>query len=153
MRSSLVVGIVHDVQGAAEWVAGALTRSGYRADFSPASLWEIDRFFDTEAPDGQARPGGLLADRVGARVFAIGSYVGEVVRRHAGGTWSGDDSDPAAEVNVMLTLPTGSVIWPIQRVMQRYSSGPEHSIAAYGLALGLDVGKSPGNRRRRWFRR
>src|SRR3954463_9429098 len=82
------VGIVEDVLQAAEWVAAALTASGYRADFSPSSLWEVERFFETEAPNGPARPGGLLAERLGSRIFALGSYVGEVVRRHAGGTWS-----------------------------------------------------------------
>ncbi|WP_344615231.1 hypothetical protein [Dactylosporangium salmoneum] len=146
------MGIVDDVRGAADWVAAALAESGYRADFSPGSLWEIERFFEVEAPDGRPRPDGLLAQQLGARVFAVGAYVGEVVRRHAGGTWLGDDDDPAAEVNVALVLPDRRRIWPVQRVMKRFSNGAEDSIIAYATALGLDPGARPVKPRRRWFR-
>jgi hypothetical protein len=148
------VGIVGDVHEAAEWVAAALTQSGYRADFTPPSLWEIERFFDTEAPGGRARRGGLLDKSVGLRVFAVGSYVGEVVRRNIGGTWSGDDDDPDAEINVALDLPDGSRIWPVQRAIKRFRNGPEDGIAGYGAVLGLAVGPWPAApRKRRWWRR
>jgi len=146
------VGIVEDVRQAADWVAAALTASGYRADFSSGSLWEVERFFEVEAPNRRARPSGLLSEQLGWRLFALGSYVGEVVRRHAGGTWSGDDHDPAAEVNVALVLPDGSHVWPIQRVMKRFSNGSEDSVVAYGAALGLDIGGRPRKSHRRWFR-
>jgi hypothetical protein len=69
-----------------------------------------------------------------------------------GGTWSGDDHDPDAEINASLDLPDGTRIWPIQRVMKRYSNGAEDSITAYGAALGLDLGAPPGKAQRRWFR-
>ena len=72
----------------AERIATALTSSGYRADFSPASLWDIDRFFDEQSDKGRPRRGGLLADETGARLFALGAYTGEVIRRAVGGTWS-----------------------------------------------------------------
>jgi hypothetical protein len=146
------VGIVEDVQGAAEWVAVALTRSGYRADFSPRSVREMERFFDTEAPGGRARPDGLLADDRAARLFALGSYLGEVLRRNVGGSWQGDDADPDAEVNVALDLPDGSRVWPVQRVMKRLANGPQDSLIAYGAVLGLDIGSEPKGRRRKWFR-
>lgn len=37
--------IVEDVDAGAKWIATALSSSGYKADFTPSSLWEIDRFF------------------------------------------------------------------------------------------------------------
>src|SRR5687767_12755106 len=119
------VGIVDNVQAAADRVATALSRSGYGADFSPSSLWEIERFFETEAPDGRPRRNGLLATDLGGRIFALGSYVGEVIRRDRGGAWSGDNSDPAAEVKVALALPDGTRVWPIQRAMKRLANGSE----------------------------
>ena len=94
--------IIKAVNRAANWDADALSSSGYSADFSPASLWEIDRFFDGNSRDGQAVPGGLLSEDLGSRIFAIGSYVGEVIRKAKGAKWSGDDSDPQAEINVEL---------------------------------------------------
>ncbi|MFF5233197.1 hypothetical protein [Dactylosporangium sp. NPDC000521] len=95
----------------------------------------------------------MLAQQLGARLFALGAYVGEVVRRHTGAAWSGDDDDPAAEVNIALDLPDGRRIWPVQRVMKRFSNGGEDGLVAYGAALGLDTGSQPATRRRPWFRR
>jgi hypothetical protein len=135
--------IKEDVKSSAEWVASALKSSGYRADFSPASLWEIDRFFDEQSAGGKAKPGGLLAEKLGQRLFALGSYIGEVVRRNRGGEWVGDDADPQVEVNVELRLPGDVRCWPIQRVMKRFKNGAEDGIAAWGTGMGLKVGPRP----------
>ena len=135
--------IKEDIKSSSEWVAKALQSSGYRADFSPPSLWEIDRFFDEQTVNGAARPGGLLAKDMGARIFAIGSYIGEVLRRAKGGEWIGADSDPKAELSVELQFPDGSHCWPVQRAMKRFKNGEENGIAVYGHALGLEIGPRP----------
>ena len=127
--------IVTDVLGAADWMSKALSSSGYKADFSLESLREVDRFFDDQAPGGRPRPSGLLSEQLGQRIFGIGAYVGEVVRRHAGGEWEGNDADPNAEINVALKLPNGSLIWPVQRAMKRFKNGPEDGIYAYAVVI------------------
>lgn len=132
-----------DLNNSADWIARALRSSNYRANFTPQSLWEIDLFFDDHGKDGAPKPGGLLSQPLGARLFALGAYVGEVVRRSVGGEWQTDDSDPRGEINVALKLPDGSLIWPVQRVMKRLRNGPEDGIAAYGALLGVAVGKRP----------
>ena len=139
--------IVEDVLEAAELMAVALRTSKYGADFSPASLWEVDRFFDEQSRNGAPVKGGLLDVQLGMRVFAMGAYVGEVLRRNLGGTWHGDDEDDEAEMNVELLLSDTTVCWPVQRVMKRFVLGPSEGLAAYGRELGLDVGPRP---RRRW---
>jgi len=45
-----------------------------------------------------------LQTKRGARLFALGAYAGEVIRRAVGGTWSADDADPEAEINIELQL-------------------------------------------------
>jgi hypothetical protein len=137
--------IVADAREAADWVAKALESSGYRADFSPSSGWELDRFFDDQlkAP-GEPKRGGLLAEDVGPRLFAIGAYVGEIIRRHSTGwKWVPDKDDPDDEIN--LSLRRGDeVVWPIQRVMKRYGEGEESGIAIYLVSVAeLDVGPRP----------
>lgn len=127
--------VVRDVLVAADWVATALRSSGYAADFSVDSLKEIDRFFDDQARGGRPVPGGLLAEETGARLFALSGYVGEVVRRKAGGEWLGDDNDPMAEVNVGVRLADGSMIWPGWRVGKRLQNGSEDGLHVYGLSL------------------
>jgi len=135
--------ITDDISTGAEWISQALQSSGYRADFSPESLWEIDFFFDDHSRNGRARSNGLLSKDLGKRLFALGGYVGEVLRRNIGGEWRGDDNDPQAEINVELILSSGAVCWPVQRVMKRFNNGEEESIAAYALGMGLQVGAKP----------
>jgi len=135
--------IEDDVQTGAEWIAQALHSSGYRADFSPESLWHIDLFFDVYSRDGKPTRGGLLSKDLGTRIFALGAYVGEVLCRNLDGEWYGDDTDPQAEINIELRLPTGAQCWPVQRVIKRFKNGSEDCIAAYGIGMGLDVGARP----------
>jgi hypothetical protein len=142
------VGIVEDVTGAAQWMAQALTSSEYRADFTPGSMWEVERFFDEQASNGQAAPRGLLSEDLGQRIFGLGAYVGEVLRQDRGGVWQGHDDDLQAEINIALHLSDGTVIWPVQRAMKRFSNGPEDSIVAYAAGLGVEVGPRPTPRRR-----
>ncbi len=128
--------LVEDAGRAAEWISTALNSSGYRADFSIDSLREIDRFFDEHSHQGRPVPGGLLSEDLGSRIFSLGSYVGEVIRRTHGGSWRGDDSDPEGEIKIELVLPNGTIMWPVQRAMKRFKKGPEESIYVYGVAVG-----------------
>jgi len=74
--------IARDARSAAEWIAAALSSSGYVMDFSITSLKEIDRFFDEHAPNGKTKAGWPAFRNFGNRMFSIGAYVG---RSSAGG--------------------------------------------------------------------
>lgn len=135
--------IKEDIDKASQWISRALESSGYLADFSPRSLWEIDRFFEEQSSPGVAKPGGLLSKDLGTRLFALGAYVGEVLRRAKGGEWRGDDADPEVEINVEFHFPDGGRCWPTQRIIKRFKNGAEDGLAVYGLGPGLDVGPKP----------
>ena len=94
---------------------------------------------------GRRRVALLEAD-TGPRLFALGAYVGEVLARELGGVWRVDADTPASEEGLTMVLPDGSMVWPLQRVMKRYAEGPENSIAAYGLALGIPSPAATGSR-------
>jgi hypothetical protein len=126
--------VVADAMASAEWIAKALSASGYKADFSVESLREVDRFFDDHAPNGHPKPGGFLSSDVGARLFALGGYVGEVIRRASGGEWKGNDKDPQAEITIALQLKSGTTLWPVQRIMKRFQNGSEDGVYVYGVA-------------------
>jgi len=126
--------IVSDALAAAAHISKALSQSGYKADFSLESLKQVDRFFEEQVTNGQPKPGGLLSQQLGARLFAIGAYVGEVIRRQNGGEWQGDDNDPQTEINIAVRLKTGVILWPVQRVMKRFKNGTEDGIWIYGAA-------------------
>lgn len=133
--------VVDDLEQAVADVVVHLAQAGYRLDFTPASLWEVDRFFDEHGPEPAVAGESVVGK--GPMLFALGGYVGEVLRRALGGTWFGDDDDPESEVNVELRLADGSIVWPVQRVMKRYAHGSEDGIVVYGVALGLLVGDPP----------
>jgi hypothetical protein len=118
----------NDITTAKDWIASALNYSGYRADFTLESLKEVDRFFDEQADR-------LLAENTGTKLFAIGSYIGEVIISICGGQWETDDNDPKGEINITVRLKNGSVIWPVQRAMKRYQEGIENAIYPYVYSL------------------
>jgi hypothetical protein len=137
--------VIEDVRVAAEWISERLEALGYHADFQPESLREIDRFIDTTFKGALPRRkyGRLFAgliDPTGRPFgFAIGAYVGEVLRRSLGGEWVADDTDPNGMVGIQVVLPTGVSTEPVMQFMRRVAHGPESSLARYGARLGLDL--------------
>lgn len=128
--------IVAEAVSAGQAIADRLRGEGFRTDFTLSSLYEIDRLFDRDAPDGVARRGGLFSENVGLNLFALGGYVGLTLLHELGGEWIGDDRDPEGEINISLKLSDGSIVWPVQRVMKRFRDGAENSIGDYGAVLG-----------------
>jgi hypothetical protein len=134
--------IVHEVIQGANDAQLMLVTSGYRADWSMASLAEVDRLIEEHSAHGQPKPGGVLEQGLSGRLFGLGGYVGETLRRNLGGTWNGDDDDSEAASKVALVLPDGSTIWPVQRVMKRFGEGSENSVADYGRLLESKMKKT-----------
>jgi len=126
-----------DIQKSAEWISTALISSGYKADFSTDSIAEVERFFSEQSRNGKAVSSGLLSEQLGTRLFSVGSYVGELLKRNIGGEWIVNDSDPQDEINVAVKLPNGTICWPVQRVMKRFKNGTEESLTAYAISLGI----------------
>jgi hypothetical protein len=130
--------IVKDAMDAAEWMAKVLSNWGYKADFTLDSLKEVDRFLDEQVLEGNPKPGGLLSRNMGAHVFALGAYVGKVIRRQGNGHWQGNDGDDHPEITLAVRLKSGDVFWPTQRVIKRFKNGAEDGIFVYGFALIRD---------------
>jgi hypothetical protein len=134
--------IKEDIATASEWAAAALRSSGYNIDYSTESLQEIDRCYDEQSVNGVPRPNGLFSTDLDSRIFAVGCYVGEVIRRARGGEWHGDDADPHARLHVELRLKDGTLCWPTQRALNRLRNGRQDGIVAYAQGLGVPIGAS-----------
>lgn len=124
-----------DVDAAAIWMAVTLSKAGYLADFSLASLREVERSLTEHTRERSPDPQGLYGTDTNQRVFAVGAYIGEVMRRNLGGKWQRDPNSPDSRIGAQLVLPGGTIIWPVRRALARIASGPEDSITAYGAAL------------------
>jgi len=126
-----------DIPIAAQWISKALQSSGYGADFAPQSISEVERFFREQTKDGEPISGGLMAQDLGRRLFALGCYCGEVLRRELGGQWLTNDGDPEGEINAALEVSGGTTCWPMQRVMKRLRSDEDDLVAwAEGIRRG-----------------
>jgi hypothetical protein len=141
--------LIEDAATTSTWMAAALSQSGYEMDFTPASLWQVDFFFEDHAPGGVAKPGGFLSKNPGPRLFAIGAYIGEVIRRERGGKWAADENDPDGDINIAVHLVDGTILLPVQRALKRFANGSEEGIAAYGHAMDLIMGPRPERAPRR----
>jgi hypothetical protein len=115
--------------------ARALARAGYRADYSLDSLGEIDRFLEEQAPDGIARPGGMLSADQGQKVFALGAYVGEVIRREFDGRWHCPVDSAEGAIALEVRLADGRVVQPVECVILRLKQEPSASLYRLGLNL------------------
>jgi len=125
--------LMEDIPKAAQWFVQAMESSGYSLDGTLESFRVLDRFMDE-----QKRPGGILDGKVGSKLFGMGAYVGQVLIAQLGGQWETDDQDPQGEINIAVRMGSCTV-WPVQRVMKRFSDGPENSIYAYGSALKQEI--------------
>jgi hypothetical protein len=61
--------------------------------------------------------------------------MGETIRRNGEGQWLARDSDPDDVIDLTVKLKSGSIFWPMQRIMKRLQNGPEDGIYVYGAAI------------------
>ncbi len=122
-----------DIKSQSDWIVKAFAADGFKLDYSIDSIIEVDKFFAVNMKNGVPKKGGrLYGKRFGPILFSIGSYVGEtIIKNVKGAYWVTDDSDPNAEINVLLKLPNDSQIWPILKVMKRFKNGSEDAIYPY----------------------
>lgn len=126
-----------DIQSQANWIIQAFAADGYTLDYSIKSTMELDKFFFQNMVNGQAKKRGRLdGTGYGTVLFAMGAYLGETIIKNIPGTiWLTDDDDPEGELTVAMQLPDETIVWPIQRVMQRFQEGKEEAIYPYAHAL------------------
>lgn len=117
-----------------------LSSWAYALDGSVKSTREIDRFLQENWDDESRKPipGGLLVENFGVMMFALGSYVGEVLA-NLGGEWHFDEEDPQWGMTATITMRDGVVCCPAQRLMKRLSEGPENDFYFYTWLLTKNI--------------
>lgn len=141
------------IRVAAGWASAALSASGYEADFTPKSLAALDAFFEDEVRARAPRRRGLLATEREERLQAFDIYVGEVIRRAAGGAWLVDGvalsdasfdattdastDEEQARPALTLRLADGSVVDPVARVLARFAGDIGAGLVGFGVECGV----------------
>jgi hypothetical protein len=104
----------------AESFVAACAGRGFELDYSPESLRIVDSIIGGGAEDEDAEPGPLL-------VLAA-CYVGEVIIRHLGGSWTlAEPSDSLPSVK----LTNGGICNPVGKVIKLYQNGEADSVAFF----------------------
>lgn len=138
-RSGNTTYMCPDIDRAADWAAKQLNDREYSADFSLESLHEVDRFFNEQADSDTPGYGEFFGENLSFRTFALGAYVGEVLRRAVDGEWLCDTHDPFVDVNAALKLKDDNECLPMKQVLLRLNNGPADSFAGFARANGFEV--------------
>jgi len=116
------------VEGYAEDTVRNMQRIyGIAMDYSPESLAHVDRVL------AEWREQGVHIDAVTKSIFSMGSYAGEVVRRHSRGRWTKPRADSVhADIEewfVAIELANGRRWAPVALCIRVLLDGPSHSVA------------------------
>jgi hypothetical protein len=124
------------IADASSWASSMVGSRGVTLDGSVDSLRILDMLIDDARDAIQGEPNPPQA----ALLWALGAYLGEVVRSTRGGDWSvGALDDLDAFWATSLTTADGDQLWPMQRMIKRFLNGPDDSIYAYGLVMSKQV--------------
>ncbi|MFO1061102.1 MAG: hypothetical protein U1E53_29560 [Dongiaceae bacterium] len=116
---------------------------GEKLDWSEGSIAKVEAMLailhDSYVTAAQ-KPGDETVQTF-AKMF--GSYVGEVYRRHHGGTWGMVTIDGARIPGIEDT--SGGAFWPWGKVANRIRNGPDDNVLLYYKLLVRDAAKAPGS--------
>ncbi|NSL86377.1 hypothetical protein [Chitinophaga solisilvae] len=136
--------LLEDIQTHTQWIVDAFKADNLQLDYTIYSFIQIDRFFEMHSSKGHAVKHGRLEENLGPVLFSIGAYVGEtLIRCLPGAVWETDDNDPHGEITIAVVLIDGTRIWPVQRVMKRFSNGSDDSLYPYGYELTKELSGEP----------
>ncbi|CAD5998208.1 conserved protein of unknown function [Agreia sp. COWG] len=113
---------------AADIVGVAQSISGVTLDFSVQSLESVDALIQG------FRSQGITEERFAETLFGFGCYVGEVMVRNGGGSWTSSAGTPLeayASFPLLVALPPENLSNPIGKVFKAFRGGEADSIATF----------------------
>jgi hypothetical protein len=120
------------IDDAALWAASMVGSRGVTLDGSVESLRILDMLVDDARDAIKGEPNPPQA----ALLWALGAYLGEVLRNARGGAWTvGALDDLDAFWGTYLVYADGLQVWPMQRMIKRFLNGADDSIYAYGVTM------------------
>jgi len=106
--------------------------SGVELDYSVASLDHVDALITG------FRAQGVTEERFAETLFGFGCYVGEVMVRQAGGSWTssvGTALEAYASFPLLVSLPADNLSNPIGKVFKAFRNGDTDSIVQFYRAM------------------
>ncbi|MEO8405764.1 MAG: hypothetical protein ABI480_14250 [Chitinophagaceae bacterium] len=128
--------IKKDILTFCDMIVRGFKEDKFTLDYSLTSFKDIDSFYDLHSKNGERVEGGRFSNNLGQILFALGSYIDQtIIKIVPGAVWEIDENDPEGEINAMLKLPDGTIVWPMQRTINRFRNGEEDGIYIYGYYI------------------
>lgn len=96
---------------------------GVPLDYSMESLQRIESYIEENYPRSEGGNNPFPAVRAGVKLFYLGAYLGEVLRKKVGGQWVFDERHPLGQIQAELRLSNGKTLRPIEEIMNRVEEG------------------------------
>jgi hypothetical protein len=114
----------------------------YELDYSVESIERVEQIlarFHEELPTGlgKALRRGPSDEQIEQQAKVWGGYLGEVIRRRWGGTWTIPADGPMA--NALCLDIDGTLISPPGKAYKRIIDGPEDNVSYYVAVLAQDL--------------
>ena len=121
-----------DMGAIARQFASSVARQGVTLEFTSGSLPIVDRLLVSSRKELSAQPAAERKTLESMAALNIGAYVGEVLRREAGGVWSkGEDGVPALDAGGVVAPVVGAVLSLLVHGSVEMPGGPVTSLQAY----------------------
>lgn len=105
---------------------------GVDLDYTVKSIEKIENLIVTNFNDGHPNPKGFFAKEIDYKLFAISSYIGEVVIKNTKGSkWILNTKDRNALINAKVVSANGTEMYPAHRVLNRIQNGEEDNLYHY----------------------
>jgi hypothetical protein len=110
--------------------------NGITLDYSSESIKHVEKVLETFCAELPRTADGSYsrtsAEDIVTIARAYGGYIGEVLRRAAGGEWVIDKDPDVTDPNSAITLRKDNKrVFPVDKVMKRLFNGPEDNVAFY----------------------
>ncbi len=108
------------------------SKIGVDLDYTVKSIEKIENLIVTDFNGGQPNPKGFFAKDINYKLFAISSYIGEVVIKNTKASkWILNTKDRDALINAKVVSANGTEMYPAHRVLNRIHNGEEDNIYHY----------------------
>jgi hypothetical protein len=112
-------------------VADAKAQFNLTLDYSPSSIEHLERIVAAKYEEIQEKP--ILPIQMEALAKVWGAYLGEVIRRQRGGTWSTAKEGPYAGLCILQS--GAEQICPLGKVYKRLVNGEEDNLYFYSQLI------------------
>jgi len=136
--------LIEDIKIASDWLVKVFAEENLKLDYTIHSFFEIDKFFTQNMSKGNPIKESRLSKDLAQILFSAGAYVGEtIIQIVPDSKWVPDETDPQDEIYVSIKYPDGTIVWPMQKVIQRFRNGGDDSIYPYGYELTKEYSNIP----------